>query len=458
MANKLQQLLDSHNSLKKIIYEKLRVDNQNKENNKEINVKTNKIDNLERFIKTEINRLGQLIKSNKNNKANTKERQVVEKTKSVYLESFSDKAIFELNNLFQKIFNIKIIQPKEESVKRSNIWLVALAGLIGLIIANFSEIQKYISSIDWNKIWSDTKGTILNFLAELPFQIINNLDSIFKNMGDIIKAIFNSDEFKKFSEDIKKTIIPTEFINNIINELTTFFTKNIPNMFTKIVDNIKQYIYDIFNSVNDLLGFKFIDTGEDNKDKTDAVKADEKIQQMNEQDKTTIPDLPSTPDNNMSQATDNVKNLEPSIAVANNMKNFNQLNGGNITKSLVTNNGQNITMTPLDNKDTAVILKENGIIDKRLNEILSVINKQTTDYIAKFDTINNEILEQNNILSQFNENNKKDLIQTLNTNNNNTALYVNSNIKEIYNTINEIKQPSIERSSIDAIRLQYING
>ena len=458
MANKLQQLLDSHNSLKKIIYEKLRVDNQNKENNKEINVKTNKIDNLERFIKTEINRLGQLIKSNKNNKANTKERQVVEKTKSVYLESFSDKAIFELNNLFQKIFNIKIIQPKEESVKRSNIWLVALAGLIGLIIANFSEIQKYISSIDWNKIWSDTKGTILNFLAELPFQIINNLDSIFKNMGDIIKAIFNSDEFKKFSEDIKKTIIPTEFINNIINELTTFFTKNIPNMFTKIVDNIKQYIYDIFNSVNDLLGFKFIDTGEDNKDKTDAVKADEKIQQMNEQNKTTIPDLPSTPDNNMSQATDNVKNLEPSIAVANNMKNFNQLNGGNITKSLVTNNGQNITMTPLDNKDTAVILKENGIIDKRLNEILSVINKQTTDYIAKFDTINNEILEQNNILSQFNENNKKDLIQTLNTNNNNTALYVNSNIKEIYNTINEIKQPSIERSSIDAIRLQYING
>lgn len=458
MANKLQQLLDSHNSLKKIIYEKLRVDNQNKENNKEINVKTNKIDNLERFIKTEINRLGQLIKSNKNNKANTKERQVVEKTKSVYLESFSDKAIFELNNLFQKIFNIKIIQPKEESVKRSNIWLVALAGLIGLIIANFSEIQKYISSIDWNKIWSDTKGTILNFLAELPFQIINNLDSIFKNMGDIIKAIFNSDEFKKFSEDIKKTIIPTEFINNIINELTTFFTKNIPNMFTKIVDNIKQYIYDIFNSVNDLLGFKFIDTGEDNKDKTDAVKADEKIQQMNEQDKTTIPDLPSTPDNNIPQATDNVKNLEPSIAVANNMKNFNQLNGGNITKSLVTNNGQNITMTPLDNKDTAVILKENGIIDKRLNEILSVINKQTTDYIAKFDTINNEILEQNNILSQFNENNKKDLIQTLNTNNNNTALYVNSNIKEIYNAINEIKQPSIERSSIDAIRLQYING
>ena len=458
MANKLQQLLDSHNSLKKIIYEKLRVDNQNKENNKEINVKTNKIDNLERFIKTEINRLGQLIKSNKNNKTNTKERQVVEKTKSVYLESFSDKAIFELNNLFQKIFNIKIIQPKEESVKRSNIWLVALAGLIGLIIANFSEIQKYISSIDWNKIWSDTKGTILNFLAELPFQIINNLDSIFKNMGDIIKAIFNSDEFKKFSEDIKKTIIPTEFINNIINELTTFFTKNIPNMFTKIVDNIKQYIYDIFNSVNDLLGFKFIDTGEDNKDKTDAVKADEKIQQMNEQDKTTIPDLPSTPDNNIPQATDNVKNLEPSIAVANNMKNFNQLNGGNITKSLVTNNGQNITMTPLDNKDTAVILKENGIIDKRLNEILSVINKQTTDYIAKFDTINNEILEQNNILSQFNENNKKDLIQTLNTNNNNTALYVNSNIKEIYNAINEIKQPSIERSSIDAIRLQYING
>lgn len=458
MANKLQQLLDSHNSLKKIIYEKLRIDNQNKENNKEINVKTNKIDNLERFIKTEINRLGQLIKSNKNNKANTKERQVVEKTKSVYLESFSDKAIFELNNLFQKIFNIKIIQPKEESVKRSNIWLVALAGLIGLIIANFSEIQKYISSIDWNKIWSDTKGTILNFLAELPFQIINNLDSIFKNMGDIIKAIFNSDEFKKFSEDIKKTIIPTEFINNIINELTTFFTKNIPNMFTKIVDNIKQYIYDIFNSVNDLLGFKFIDTGEDNKDKTDAVKADEKIQQMNEQDKTTIPDLPSTPDNNIPQATDNVKNLEPSIAVANNMKNFNQLNGGNITKSLVTNNGQNITMTPLDNKDTAVILKENGIIDKRLNEILSVINKQTTDYIAKFDIINNEILEQNNILSQFNENNKKDLIQTLNTNNNNTALYVNSNIKEIYNAINEIKQPSIERSSIDAIRLQYING
>lgn len=458
MANKLQQLLDSHNSLKKIIYEKLRVDNQNKENNKETNTKTNKIDNLERFIKTEINRLGQLIKSNKNNKANTKERQVVEKTKSVYLESFSDKAIFELNNLFQKIFNIKIIQPKEESIKRSNIWLVALAGLIGLIIANFSEIQKYISSIDWNKIWSDTKGTILNFLAELPFQIINNLDSIFKNMGDIIKAIFNSDEFKKFSEDIKKTIIPTEFINNIINELTTFFTKNIPNMFTKIVDNIKQYIYDIFNSVNDLLGFKFIDTGEDNKDKTDAVKADEKIQQMNEQDKTTIPDLPSTPDNNIPQATDNVKNLEPSIAVANNMKNFNQLNGGNITKSLVTNNGQNITMTPLDNKDTAVILKENGIIDKRLNEILSVINKQTTDYIAKFDTINNEILEQNNILSQFNENNKKDLIQTLNTNNNNTALYVNSNIKEIYNAINEIKQPSIERSSIDAIRLQYING
>ena len=66
MANKLQQLLDSHNSLKKIIYEKLRVDNQNKENNKETNTKTNKIDNLERFIKTEINRLGQLIKSNKN--------------------------------------------------------------------------------------------------------------------------------------------------------------------------------------------------------------------------------------------------------------------------------------------------------------------------------------------------------------------------------------------------------
>lgn len=458
MANKLQQLLDSHNSLKKIIYEKLRIDNQNKEDNKENNVKINKIDNLERFIKTEINRLGKLIKSNKNSKNNTKEKQVVEKAKPVYLESFSDKAIFELNNLFQKIFNIKIIQPKEESTKRSNLWLIALAGLIGLIIANFSEIQKYITSIDWNKIWSDTKNTILNFLAELPFQIINNLDSIFKNMGDIIKAIFNSDEFKKFSENIKKTIVPTEFINNIINELTTFFTKNIPNMFTKIVDNIKQYIYDIFNSVNDLLGFKFIDTGEDNKDKTDAVKADEKIQQMNEQDKTTIPDLPSTPDDNVAQVTDNVKNLEPSIAVANNMKNFNQLNGGNITKSLVTNNGQNITMTPLDNKDTAVILKENGIIDKRLNEILSVINKQTTDYIAKFDIINNEISEQNNILSQFNENNKKDLVQILNTNNNNTALYVNSNIKEIYNTINEIKQPSIERSSIDVTRLQYING
>ena len=458
MENKLQQLLDSHNSLKKIIYEKLRIDNQNKEDNKEINTKTNKIDNLERFIKTEINRLAKLIKSNKNNKANTKERQVVEKTKPVYLESFSDKAIFELNNLFQKIFNIKIIQPKEESVKRSNIWLVALAGLIGLIIANFSEIQKYISSIDWDKIWSDTKDTILKFLAELPFQIINNLDSIFNNMGDIIKAIFNSDEFKKFSEDIKKTIVPTEFINNIINELTTFFTKNIPNMFTKIVDNIKQYIYDIFNSVNDLLGFKFIDTGEDSKDKTDAVKADEKIQQMNEQDKTAIPDLPPDSDNSAPATPDNVKNLEPSIAVANNMKNFNQLNGGNITKSLVTNNGQNITMTPLDNKDTAIILKENGIIDKRLNEILSVINKQTTDYIAKFDTINNEILEQNNILSQFNENNKKDLVQILNTNNNNTALYVNSNIKEIYNTINEIKQPSIERSSIDVIRLQYING
>lgn len=454
---KFNELIEVNKKLRDIVYEKLHIKNEDKD------ITKNKIDKLQNFISNELIRIDKVVKQlinqkNKNNN-NSKEKQVVEKAKPVYLETFSDKAILELNNLFQKIFNIKIIQPKEEISKKSNIWLLALIAVTGLIIAKFNDIKKYILSIDWDKIWQNIRKQIIDFLTDLPFQIIDNLNSVFEFIKDIIINIFSSDQFKSLIDNIKKTIVPTNLIDNIVLEITNLFTVTIPNIFNSVITNIKQFVNNIFKSINDLLGFQFFDVGKDETNKTDAINAEEKIDSLNNLDN----EKSSPPANSSNNYLNEQKNigqssLEPNIAIANNMNNFNKISGGNINKSLIVNDTGNITMTPLQKDDTAIILKEDGIIDKRLNEVINAINNQANNYIEKFDTINNELIQQNNILSKFNNDQKQELTKTIQLNNVITSQYIQNNINKVQSSINELKQPKIERSNIDTIRLNYLNG
>lgn len=454
---KFNELIEVNKKLRDIVYEKLHIKNEDKD------ITKNKIDKLQNFISNELIRIDKVVKQlinqkNKNNN-NSKEKQVVEKAKPVYLETFSDKAILELNNLFQKIFNIKIIQPKEEISKKSNIWLLALIAVTGLIIAKFNDIKKYILSIDWDKIWQNIRKQIIDFLTDLPFQIIDNLNSVFEFIKDIIINIFSSDQFKSLIDNIKKTIVPTNLIDNIVLEITNLFTVTIPNIFNSVITNIKQFVNNIFKSINDLLGFQFFDVGKDETNKTDAINAEEKIDSLNNLDnEKSSPSANSS--NNYLNEQKNIgqSSLEPNIAIANNMNNFNKISGGNINKSLIVNDTGNITMTPLQKDDTAIILKEDGIIDKRLNEVINAINNQANNYIEKFDTINNELIQQNNILSKFNNDQKQELTKTIQLNNVITSQYIQNNINKVQSSINELKQPKIERSNIDTIRLNYLNG
>lgn len=448
--DKLKQLLESQKSLKEIINNYFRLNKDKSDQNEDNKNIDNKINSLQTFVVNEFKRINQLINSTKKE---DKEKQVVEKSKPVYLDSFSDKALSDLDKLFQKIFNITIIEQSNEQRKiNHNLWLIPLMAIVGIIVAKYEDIYRYIKSIDWEKIWNNTKEQLANFLIDLPIKIYNNLSTIFVFLGDLIKTIFTSDKFKQIIDNVKKTIVPTDLIDNIKTEISNFFTKTIPNLFNSMIDNIKQYINNIFNSINDFLGFKLFDTGESDKDKTNAIDAEGTINELNNQDNSKNISISESPSDNQSG------NIDPNIAVANNLQNFNQIKNGNINKSFMVKNNNDITLTPLNSEDNAIILKEGGLIDNRLNHIINVINEQTSKYVENFNNIKDGILQQNNILDKLNSIDKKDILNILNTNNIATSKYINHNINQIQNMIIENKQPIIEKSNIDLNRLQYING
>ena len=476
MENKtpIEEIIKLNNKLKEIIKEKLNiskektVDSDNlKENtdtqntlkeeskNKETSAINEKYNSLKKFVISEINKINKIVKKLKTSKEKeeNKEKEVVEKAKPVYLESFGEKALLELNEIFQKVFNIKIVQPKDQTTKKSKLWLVALIAIVAVIIAKFNDIKKYILSIDWNKIWGTIRNYIVEFLADLPFKIIDAIVDAFNLIKDVILKIFEKEEFQKLIENIKKTLIPTDFINNIKNSIVEFFTKTIPDIFKKVTDKVKSFVNKIFSAINDFLGFKFFDTGKDDKDKTDAINAEEKIDELNSQSSQTEGSSGESPS---SEPAKEEKPVEPNIIVANNLNKFNNIKGGAIDKSFVVNDNKEITMTPLHPNDSVAVLKEDGIIDKRLNEVINSVNTQTAAYSKQFEDINNEIIKQNDILTNYNKNKitKEHII------NNDKAMvkYVQNNVNRLQTEITNNKQPQIATSSINDLRLQYLNG
>jgi len=479
MENKtpIEEIIKLNNKLKEIIKEKLNiskektVDSDNlKENtdtqntskeeskNKETSAINEKYNSLKKFVISEINKINKIVKKIKTSKEKeeNKEKEVVEKAKPVYLESFGERALLELNEIFQKVFNIKIVQPKDQTTKKSKLWLVALIAIVAVIIAKFNDIKKYILSIDWNKIWGTIRNYIVEFLADLPFKIIDAIVDAFNLIKDVILKIFEKEEFQKLIENIKKTLIPTDFINNIKNSIVEFFTKTIPDIFKKVTDKVKSFVNKIFSAINDFLGFKFFDTGKDDKDKTDAINAEEKIDELNSQSNQTEGSSGESPSSESSKESKEEKPVEPNIIVANNLNKFNNIKGGAIDKSFVVNDNKEITMTPLHPNDSVAVLKEDGIIDKRLNEVINSVNTQTAAYSKQFEDINNEIIKQNDILTNYNKNKitKEHII------NNDKAMvkYVQNNVNRLQTEITNNKQPQIATSSINDLRLQYLNG
>ena len=473
--DKIEKFLILQNQLKQLINEKLHlskneeteettdknndanVEKQNKEVSLEVDSKINK---LRKFVTNEINKTNKLVKTlTKNIKATkekeeSKEKDVVEKTKPVYLESFGDKALLELDNTFQKIFNIKVVQPKEQVAKKSKLWLVALAAIAAVIIAKFNDIKKYIMDINWGNVWKTIRSHIVSFLAQLPFTIINRLGDAFNLVKDVVLEILKKEEFQKLVENIKNTLIPIDLINKITTEVKEFFTDTIPNIFKSIMTSVKKFIDGIFSGINNFLGFKLFSVSEEESDKTDAIKAGDVIEQLNSQGPQPNVNVVESSGEN-TQPQNETPKQEPGVEIANNLNNFNKVNKGNVHKGFTVFNNKNTTLTPLHENDTAIILKEDGIIDKRLTDMVDTISKQADNYIGKFEQIDKDIVAQNDILNNLNK--KNDTIIT----------QINNNKKETNNIANGMSvlaaqmakpKPQSGSSGIGAYRQGILNN
>lgn len=468
--NKAQQILDktlaAAVTLRRAIEEKFKIysdkekdttDKQNKkseDNDSDAIKKLNqKIVDLDKFVKSEIDKnkklINQVIKPNEN-----KEKQIVEKTKPVYIDSFGERAITSLNDIFQKVFNIQVIQPKEDHAKSSKLWVTALIGIIGIIILYFDKIKNFIQNIDWEKIWSMVKTILTNSINKLWPEIVNILKSSFNVFIDSFAKIINSKGIQDAIQSVKNFFIPADFIKDISSAITNFFTDVVPNMFKSVITGLKSFMINIFNFINQLFGFKFIDIGKNETDKADTIKAEEYLEQTNEEGQN--PSIPNI--SNSNESDQDISKIDPNIAIANNMTNFNKISGGAIDKSISVSGGDNTTyLTPLHKDDNAVILKEDGLIDKRLNNIIDNVSTSSKEYLKKFDVINDTIVKQNDIISKLPISQKQELAKIIDNNNEQASKYINANVKLIYSDLNKLRTPVIEQSNINTLRYTYIN-
>lgn len=389
-------------------------------------------------------------------KKTNKERKIVEEAKPMIIQSFGEEAVETLNNLFQKIFKIEIKQPKNEIKKSSMTWLLALGAIVGVIIANFEKIKNWIAEFDWSKVWDGIKNGIITAITKIIPLIGEMVFNTFISIIDTFTNIIKSESFQNVISNIWDKINPLNLISPITTYLTSLFADTIPNAFRSTIDGIKDFIKQTFSWINGLFGFKFF--GNDREPEPETIDPDNETYKQNEQqsENTKLNDIPESNNENQSADKESLTSTNKNIIISNELTNMNEVTGGKVNKSLVIQEGdKKTTMIPLDQNDNAVILKENGIIDKKLNSLINVITDKSKSFNDNFIKINNSIIQQTQLIDKLSTTKQTELIQSIDER---FVSYDKVIANRMQIAISNNKEPTINRSNISEKQRQCLNN